>query len=105
MRTVLLGVFLIGCATSPRGPAWPKDRAPEVDGGESLEPRVASAAAVEQSKDSSPAVEVPPAIETVTPAITPPVAEPLPTPALPDIATDDDDVIITEELVIEIEDD
>ena len=100
VASLLLSVLMAACGGSAKaGPAWPKQAEKEVDGGESLEPRTASAvAAVEEDDDEEvveekpveKAVEKPAAVEVkpATPAPTPP-AEP----------------ITTEEIVIEIDDD
>jgi hypothetical protein len=101
----LVAVFLsvlmtVACGgRSSAGPAWPKQAEKEVDGGESLEPRTASAiAAVEDDEDEKveeEPVEKPaekPAAVEVKPATPAPTA---PTPEEP---------ITTEEIVIEIDD-
>ena len=103
MRRVTASLLLLllgsACGRSTSGPAWPKTADKEVDGGESLEPRVAgSVAAIEDSKDEVvevKAVEKPadkPAATEVKPDV--------PAPAVPVV----EEPIQTEEIVIEIED-
>jgi hypothetical protein len=97
MRLGLLVFALAACSSSASAnPAWPKARPREVDGGESLAPRAAAraiAAVIEEDKPAVPAaapVAAPAAVDK--PATAAPAA-----PAA-------DEPIITEEIVIEIED-
>ena len=102
MRRALVLVVLVGCAGSAaHAPAWPKQHAAEVDGGESLAPHVSTqVAAIGITKDeddegkpatATPAPVAAPAAVTASPAVTPPTA-----PA--------DETINTEEIIIEIDD-
>jgi hypothetical protein len=101
---VLVGL-LAGCGGGrDRGPAWPKPQASETDGGESLAPRQASSvAALEDADDAAPTTATPaPAGGTAaTPAAAPagkpdkPAAD-APPPKEPDVLT-------TEDIIIEIE--
>ena len=98
MRFGLLVFVLAACSSSASAnPAWPKARPHEVDGGESLAPRAAAraiAAVVEDDK-SAVAPAAPPA----------PAAAPVDKPAAAaPAAPASDEPIITEEIVIEIED-
>jgi hypothetical protein len=104
MRRLLLVVALVGCthATSS-GPAWPKERTTAGDGGESIAPR-------ESAKSVEVAIET--ADDTDKPADKPddkPAEKPAPVteggaPAAPAAAATED-VITTEEIVIEVGDD
>src|SRR5579862_3824805 len=99
----LVAVVLAGCAShAATSPAWPKQHEAEKDGGESLSPHVASAvAAVEQGGNDE---------ESAKP-VAPPVAAPAATakepgavaPTAP-VAVPSDDPIMTEDIVIEIDD-
>lgn len=94
MRFVL--VFLVACAGSGTGPAWPKAHDTDADGGESLAPHTAtSVAAVVDDDDAKPAAAVTPAAAAAT----------IDTPAAPaaTTATPVDETINTEEIIIEIE--
>jgi hypothetical protein len=107
MRLVLALFVIAACGGKPSAaPAWPKTADKEVDGGESLEPRAkASAVAATTKKDDEPVVATPvtdkPAPEKPkTDAETPkPATTTGSTPA-----TEEEIVITTEEIVIEIED-
>lgn len=98
---LLISVLVAACGRSAGAtPAWPKQAEKEVDGGESLEPRTASAvAAVDDDDEEEEVVEVKavekpaekPAAVEAKPATPPPAPTPEP--------------ITTEEIVIEIEDD
>jgi hypothetical protein len=104
MRLVVgvLSAVLLAAACGGRStavPAWPKQSDKEVDGGESLEPRTASAiAAVEDEKED--VVEAKPVEK---PAEPPAAVEP--TPSTPTPPTPPEESITTEEIVIEIEED
>jgi hypothetical protein len=105
MRVGLVVLALAACAApTARGPAWPRSRARDVDGGESLAPRaaaraVAAAAAADDKADKldRPATDKPaaPTGGAATPATDKPA-----TPA----ATTSDEPVMTEEIVIEVED-
>jgi hypothetical protein len=113
MRFVMLlaAVLLVACGSrSSAGPAWPKPSIDETDGGESLAPRQAEAVAVEKSKDAEPDVAAdadPTETDDAEAADTgEPDADATDSPA--DASADDaadDEILETEELVIEIEDD
>lgn len=104
MRRVLVALVLLAACGSPapKGPAWPAPAESDEDGGESLEPRPSAkyAAAVEKSAEpepEKPASDEPAAATskpgTDTPEVTPEPAE-----------TSIDDILMTEEIVIEIDD-
>jgi hypothetical protein len=97
MRLGLLVFALAACSSSASAkPAWPKARPREVDGGESLAPRAAARAIAAVVEDDKPAVT------TAAPAAAPaPVDK---SPAAAPAAPAADEPIITEEIVIEIED-
>jgi hypothetical protein len=85
------------------GPAWPAPSTTAEDGGESLEPRETStvAAALEKSeepedKKAEPAAT--PAAESPSDTGEKPAATPVPSPPIVD------DVIMSDEIIIEIED-
>lgn len=92
-------MLLAACGGSRAGgPAWPQARAAETDGGESLAPRQPSAvAAIEEAEDATPS----PATAAVTPAT--PAAKP-DKPSSPETPAAKDEVLTTEEIIIEIED-
>jgi len=105
MRLGLLVIALAGCSTpATTGPAWPKPRIRAIDGGESLAPRPAArtiAAIVEDDKPADKAAADKPAAPSSdgpggTAADKPAAATPVMTPQ--------DDPIMTEDIVIEIED-
>jgi hypothetical protein len=95
-------LLLAACGGSrAAGPAWPTLHAAEADGGESLAPRQASTvAAIEDAEDATPS----PA------ALAAPAAPPAPAPAVkPDKpaspeTSPKEEVLTTEEIIIEIED-
>lgn len=100
-----MALVLALAACGPRasaGPAWPKSQDPEKDGGESLAPRESgSVAAIEAAKDEEdePAEKAKPAPKAESPeAPVTPAPTPAPTPTI-------DDLPITEEIIIEIEED
>lgn len=97
MRLGLLVFALAACSSSASAkPVWPKARPREVDGGESLAPRAAARAIAAVVEDDKPAVT------TAAPAA---AAAPVDkTPAAAPVAPATDEPIITEEIVIEIED-
>ena len=97
MRLGLLVFALAACSSSASAkPAWPKTRPRDVDGGESLAPRAAARAVAAVADEDKPAVA-----PTATAGAPAPVDKPAAaTPAAP--ATDEP--IITEEIVIEVED-
>lgn len=85
-----------------RKPAWPKQTEREVDGGESLAPRSATAVA---ARDTDAVDDAADDDAVVTPKSTPTTTPPTdakPTPSTP--TTVIEDLVITEEIVIEIDD-
>jgi len=104
MLRALVLVGLLGCAGTARGgPAWPKLSEPEVDGGESLAPRVRSPLAINDVADDD-------ATDDKS------SSDDVPTVAKSDDATTDDDdksdtvtapddVINIDDIVIDIDDD
>jgi hypothetical protein len=100
MRLGLLVFALAACSSSASArPSWPKQTPREADGGESLAPRAAArtVAAVAASSDDDKPVDRSAAV----PAAVTPVAPP-PTPAA--APASDEDLPITEEIVIEVGD-
>jgi hypothetical protein len=100
----LVAVVLAGCAShAASGPSWPKLHDTGKDGGESLTPHVANSAvaAVEKSGADEEPVK-PAAASVVAPAATP--KEPGVTAPTAPVATPIDEPIITEDIVIEIDD-
>jgi len=105
MRLGLL-VFALAACSSPAsaGPAWPKSRVRDVDGGESLAPRAAArtvAAVSDDDDDDKPAV---PPVGEPRAADKPAAARDGGTPVTPAASPATDEPITTEEIVIEIED-
>jgi hypothetical protein len=107
LRAALLaGILLAACGGSHAGgPAWPKAHATESDGGESLAPQKASAvAAIEEAEDTTPSVSAavtPSAPAASTPAVK---AEKSEKPATPESSPSTDEILTTEEIIIEIDD-
>ena len=101
---LLAGMLLAACGGSRGGgPAWPGSSPADTDGGESLAPRQASAvAAIEEAEDAtpSPAVAI---VVPITPAAPAGAAKP-DKPTSPETPAPKDDVLTTEEIIIEIED-
>ena len=100
MRFALLAVLLGACAGSSHEAAWPKGHTSETDGGESLAPHEAKVvvAATKADDDKPAAVAV-----TATPAVT--TAEPAsPGAAAVKPAAATEEVIQSEEIIIEIDD-
>ncbi|HWU89867.1 MAG TPA: hypothetical protein VN253_21545, partial [Kofleriaceae bacterium] len=80
---------------------WPKLHATETDGGESLAPRQASAvAAIEDAEDATPSAA---ALAAPSPPAAP-ATSPKPDKAAPETPAAKDEVITTEEIIIEIDD-
>jgi hypothetical protein len=105
MRSVLLAILVAsaGChGSKASNPAWPAPSTTADDGGESLAPRQTSvAAAVEKSADDkNDDDEDKPAATDAKPAAASDIKEITPTPQT---GTPDDEPIITDELIIEIE--
>jgi hypothetical protein len=102
MRRLLFVVALAGCThAATTGPQWPKAQASDHDGGESIAPRegaksVAAAPDKDDDNDETPTSEAAPAAAAGPAATTEGGAPAAAAPA----ATDD--VIQTEEIVIEV---
>ncbi len=102
---MLLVAALVGCGhPKASGPKWPEPSTTAEDGGESSEPKPSAtyAAAVEKSTDDNgdkPAASASPGAAA---AASPGDDKPAPTATPSQPATDD--VIMTEEIIIEIED-
>ena len=103
MRAVLVVLLLAACGASSRAPAWPKERAPEDDGGESIAPR-ASTAALEDDDEEIELDLVIPELKPEPSAKKDDKKPETPTGVTPVGTTPDEPIITTEEIVIEIED-
>jgi hypothetical protein len=107
MRRLLFVVILGACTSAkPSGPAWPKmaETDPKEDGGESIDPRESNAVAAVIEKSEEPA-EKKTEGEAATPAAATTATDEKPAvPAAPTTAPTDE-VITTEEIIIEIDDD
>src|SRR5687768_7566112 len=102
MRAVLLVVLLAACGGSSRGPAWPKERVVEDDGGESIAPRPSTAALAEDEEEE---IELDlPVVETKVEAKKDEKKPETPTGVTPVGTTPEEPILTTEEIVIEIED-
>ena len=102
MRAVLVVVFLAACAGSSRGPAWPKERVVEDDGGESIAPRPSTAALIDEADEE---VELDLVIPDVKPEAKKDDKKPeTPTGVTPVGTTPEEPILTTEEIIIEIED-
>ncbi len=104
--SLLAGILLAACGGRPAGgPAWPKAHATEADGGESLAPQKASAvAAIEEAEDATPSAAAgaaPSAPAASTPAVKSEKSE---KPTSPEASTPKDEILTTEEIIIEIDD-
>lgn len=109
MRPLLFVVSLAACsAAKPSGPAWPKMAETDVkdDGGESIAPRESNAVAAVVEKSEEPEAKKKAESEAEKPAAakTDDKAAATTTPAAP-ATPSADDVINTEEIIIEIDDD
>ena len=101
MRRLLFVVAIAGCShAGASGPQWPKSAASEHDGGESIAPRdgakSVAAAKDDSDDDAAPVAEAAPAAGAAPAAVTEGGAPAAAAPAT------SDDVIQTEEIVIEI---
>jgi len=102
MRRILLVLAVAACTHSAaNGPAWPKQHVTEDDGGESLAPRdpakSIAVATEEAGDDAKPTAAAAPAGE----AAAAPAAEGA-APASAPAAAQSDDVITTDEIVIDV---
>ncbi len=101
LRFALLIGFLTACGGTSKGPTWPKPSASDSDGGESLAPKPGSVAVSSSDDDDDIVIDKPaetPAAKAITddkPSESRPTAPTITAP---------DDVINTEDLVIEIDD-
>ena len=102
MRVVLVLLLAAACGGSSRGPAWPKESAPEEDGGESIAPRASTAALEDDDADELELV-IPDAVVPETPKKDDKKPE-TPAGVTPAGTTPEEPIITTEEIVIEIED-
>ncbi|HEY1818076.1 MAG TPA: hypothetical protein VGG74_37295 [Kofleriaceae bacterium] len=99
MRVLLLVIAFAGCATTTRGPAWPKSSASGEDGGESLAPRPSAHELSEPEHHDEATATPEPTVET-------PAAKPeAPAATTPVTAPSADEPATTEEITIEIDDD
>ena len=100
---LLAALSLAACShAKAKGPAWPEPSKTADDGGESLAPHEASTAtaSIEKSDDSTPDADDKPA------AVSAPAAAPEEKPATMSqpTAPANDDVIMSDEIIIEIDD-
>ena len=99
---MLLVVALVGCGRSKAsGPAWPEASKTADDGGESIAPRPTATYAAVAEKASEPEPDKADAAPAATPAATT-EDKPAATPAA--TVTAPEEVITTEEIIIEIDD-
>lgn len=105
MRLGLLVIVLAGCSTpAASGPAWPKPAVRGSDGGESLAPRPAARAIAAIVEDDKPADKAAADKPAAPPAGIPGGSAADKPAAITPAATPPDDPIMTEDIVIEIED-
>jgi len=102
MRRLLFVVMLSACTHAhTTGPAWPEPSKTADDGGESIAPHETSAVAAAIEKSEEPAEKAaaaePEAAAKEAPAEDKPAAAPAASPA-------NDDVIMSDEIIIEIDD-
>jgi hypothetical protein len=105
LACVLAGLLAACGGSRERGPAWPAPSPSETDGGESLAPRQAGAvAAIEKAEDARPAA--PAAARAVEAAAEAPraAAPAASAEAAESTPAQEPDLLMTEELIIEIED-
>jgi hypothetical protein len=105
MRSVVVAILLGTAAchgAKQTGPAWPAPSTTADDGGESIAPRDHAVAAVEKSADASDDDDVVKPDDTAKPAA---ASEDKPaTPAAQPATPAADDVFITDDIIIEIDD-
>ena len=90
------GLVVSACSTSTtNGPAWPKPHLRDRDGGESLAPHVARAIAAREVEVETPQASSSPQAAALITEIATPIVVP--------IVSAPEDVITTEDIVIEIE--
>lgn len=98
---ILIGLVITACGGTASGPAWPKSAARETDGGESLAPKPGSVVVSAADDDDDIVVAVPekPAAKATVSEDKPETPRPVsPTVTAPD------DIINTDDLIIEIDD-
>jgi hypothetical protein len=107
VATMAASLALSACACPQKaasGPAWPAPSTTADDGGESLEPRHTSVAtALEKSAEPEPELEAAPAAADATKSADPAAAEGDKLPTMTAPTTPSDEVIFSEEMIIEIE--
>lgn len=102
LRLAIALALIAACGGSSRGPAWPKSADHETDGGESLAPKPGSVA-VNASSDDDDEVVATPAEKPAAKAPADETKPDSPRPTAPTV-TAPDDVINTDDLIIEIDD-
>jgi hypothetical protein len=102
MRRLLFVVMLSACThAKTTGPAWPEPSKTADDGGETIAPHETSAVAAAIEKAAEPEEKAAAAEPDATPAATPTEDKPAAAPAS---APANDDVIMSDEIIIEIDD-
>jgi hypothetical protein len=102
LRLALLIGFLTACGGSSKGPTWPKASTSDgSDGGESLAPKPGSVAVSSSDDDDDIVIEKPADKPAVKATEDKPAESPRPTAPT---VTAPDDIINTDDLVIEIDD-
>lgn len=104
MRALWLSVVIASSAAAcssraSTGPAWPKSHASEDDGGESLEPRVASAIEEQRAEDGDDV----PVVKAPTPTPAAPAAAPAAPAAAAPVPSGEVQVLETDEVIIEVD--
>jgi hypothetical protein len=105
MRAVLVLLLVAACGGSSRAPAWPKERVVDVEeeGGESIAPRPSTAALAEEDDDDEIEVDLVIPEVKAEPAKKDDKKPETPTGVTP-VGTTPEEILTTEEIVIEIED-
>ena len=102
MRRILLVLAVTACTHSAAtGPAWPKAHASDDDGGESLAPRDPAKSVVVATEEADDGKPAPAANPAEKPAAAP-VAEAAAPASAPAAASQPEDVITTDEIVIDV---
>jgi hypothetical protein len=97
-----LVIALAGCVPhGSSGPAWPKQHETEHDGGESIAPHEGAKAIAAAVEEEAKPTEKPAAVPEVKPTVEKPAAE---KPAEKPVAEKPEDPMMTEEIIIEVED-
>jgi hypothetical protein len=105
VASIVASIAALAACGAPReaGPAWPRPRAAETDGGESLAPRGASSiAAIEDAEDATPTAPASASGSTGPAAAPAPPGPRTERPAEPPAR--ELEVLTTEEIVIEVDD-